>query len=215
MSKYRVKYQRREDAKFISHLDLMRTVSRAMKRAEAPLKYTEGFNPHIIMTVALPLSVGITSECEYLDITFTEDVDTAPFKEKLNAVMPSGIYVTDIRKADDMRGFKYIETALYEVTFKSDVAPDCDSFMAMEEAVMTKKSKSGEKQENILGDIHFIKSTQKDGEFVLEMRLNAGSKRNLKPELVMSAFEKFQNVKAENIEIHRKAIYFDDGGEVF
>ena len=63
MSKYRVKYQRREDARFISHLDLMRTMNRAMKRAGAPLKYTEGFNPHVVMTVALPLSVGITSEC--------------------------------------------------------------------------------------------------------------------------------------------------------
>lgn len=215
MSKYRVKYQRREDARFISHLDLMRTMNRAMKRAGAPLKYTEGFNPHIVMTVALPLSVGITSECEYLDITFTEDVDVALFIEKLNSVMPSGIYVTDIRRADDMRGFKYIETALYEVTFQSDVVPDCEKFMNMDEAVMIKKSKSGEKQENILGDIHFVRCEKNGDAFFMEMKLNAGSKRNLKPELVMSAFEKFQNVKAENIKIHRKSVYFDDGGEVF
>lgn len=215
MSKYRIKYERNTDAKFISHLDLMRTMNRALRRADAPLQYTQGFNPHSIMTVALPLSVGITSECEYLDITFSEDVDTAAFKDRLNSVMPSGIKVLEIRCADDMRAFKHIETARYEVTFKSDVAPDCQAFKNMGEVVMDKRTKSGEKQEDILPDIHEMFCIEDDGVFKMDMRLNAGSKRNLKPELVMASFEKFQNVKPKKMQIHRKAIYFDDGSEVF
>ncbi len=215
MSKYRIKYERSDDAKFISHLDLMRTMNRALRRAEAPLQYTQGFNPHSIMTVALPLSVGITSECEYLDITFTEDVDTIAFKDKLNATMPEGLRALEIRKADDMKAFKYIETAIYTVTFESDIAPDCKAFMAMGEAVMTKRTKSGEKEENIMPDIHKLTCTCADGMYTLTMRINVGSKRNLKPELVLAAFEKFQGVKAENVRIHRKAVYFNDGAEVF
>ena len=215
MSKYRIKYERNEDAKFISHLDLMRTMNRALRRAEAPLQYTQGFNPHSMMTVALPLSVGITSECEYLDITFTHDVDTEEFVKKLNNTMPSGIKVLEIRRADDMRSFKYIETALYSVTFKSDVAPDCDAFMNMSEAVMDKRTKSGEKQENIMPDIHKINCVSGGDFHTLDMHINVGSKRNLKPELVMCAFEKFQNVKVQKMQIHRKSVYFDDGTEVF
>ncbi|MBQ6998834.1 MAG: DUF2344 domain-containing protein [Clostridia bacterium] len=215
MSKYRIKYERSDDAKFISHLDLMRTMNRALRRAEAPLQYTQGFNPHSIMTVALPLSVGITSECEYLDITFTEDIDVSAFTAKLNATMPAGLRAIEIRKADEMRAFKYIETALYTVSFESDIAPDCDAFMNMGKVVMTKRTKSGEKDEDILPDIHSVTCVQNGETYKMDMRINVGSKRNLKPELVLAAFEKFQNVKADNIKIHRKAIYFDDGAEVF
>ena len=215
MSKYRIKYKRSDDAKFISHLDLMRTMNRALRRAEAPLQYTQGFNPHSIMTVALPLSVGITSECEYLDITFTEDIDVNAFADKLNATMPAGLHVIEIRKADDMRAFKYIETALYTVCFESAVAPDTVAFMDMGEAVMTKRTKSGEKEENIMPDIHSVSCTLNDKTYVMDMHINVGSMRNLKPELVLAAFEKFQNVKAGNVKIHRKSVYFDDGAEVF
>ena len=215
MSKYRIKYERNEDAKFISHLDLMRTMNRALRRAEAPLQYTQGFNPHSIMTVALPLSVGITSECEYLDVTFKEDVDTVAFTEKLNSTMPLGIKVIEIRKSDDMRAFKYIETAVYSATFKSDVAPDCEKFMNMGEAVMDKRTKSGEKAEDILPDIHKLQAEESDGIYTVNMQINVGSKRNLKPELVVKAFEKFQGVEAHNLQIHRKKVFFEDGTEVF
>lgn len=215
MSKYRIKYERTDDAKFISHLDLMRTMNRALRRAEAPLQYTQGFNPHSIMTVALPLSVGITSECEYLDITFTEDVDCVAFRDKLNATMPEGLRTLEIRQADDMRAFKYIDNAVYTVEFESDTAPDCKAFMSMGEAVMTKRTKSGEKEEDIMPDIHELDCTCENDIYTLTMRINVGSARNLKPELVLAAFEKFQNVKAENVKIHRKVVYFNDGAEVF
>lgn len=215
MSKYRIKYERNENAKFISHLDLMRTMNRALRRANAPLQYTQGFNPHSIMTVALPLSVGILSTSEYLDVTFKEDVYEIQFTQKLNDTMPDGIRIIEIRKADDMRAFKHIETALYSATFKSSIKPDCDGFMNMGEAVMLKRTKSGEKEENILPDIHHMTLTEDGGLYTLDMRINAGSKRNLKPELVMSAFQKFQGVEPEGMQIERKAIYFDDGTEVF
>ncbi len=215
MSKFRIKYERGDDARFISHLDLMRTMNRALRRAEAPLQYSQGFNPHSIMTVALPLSVGITSECEYLDITFTEDVDCVAFRDKLNEVMPNGIKITELRKAEDMRAFKFIDHAIYVADFESDAFPDCKAFMAMGEAVMLKRTKSGEKEEDIMPDIRKITCTHKGNTHTLTMRINVGSSRNLKPELVIAAFEKFQNVKAENVKIHRKAVYFNDGAEVF
>lgn len=215
MNKYRIKYERNEDAKFISHLDLMRTMNRALRRAKAPLQYTQGFNPHSMMTVALPLSVGITSNCEYLDVTFSEEVDTEKFADKLNSVMPSGLYVKKMLLADEMRAFKHIEMAEYVVRFKSDKAPDCQEFLNMESAVMNKRTKSGEKEENILPDIHSLSYEEKDGNHVVTMRINAGSKRNLKPELVMEAFRKFQQVDAKQMQIERTNIFFDDGSEVF
>ena len=86
--KLRMRFSKTGRAIWLSHLDLMRTMQRAFLRAEYPLKYSEGFNPHAQISILLPLSVGVSSECELMDFQLKEDVDLSQLPARLTSVMP-------------------------------------------------------------------------------------------------------------------------------
>ena len=89
--KLRLRFEKTGRAIYISHLDLMRTMQRVFLRADCPLKYSEGFNPHALISILLPLSVGVGSVCELMDFQLREEVDLAALPERLTAIMPEGI----------------------------------------------------------------------------------------------------------------------------
>ena len=80
-------------ARYISHLDLMRTFQRAFQRADLTIKHTEGFNPHPFISILLPLSLGFSSECEVLEFQLLGQVSCDEVPARLNAVLPEGITV--------------------------------------------------------------------------------------------------------------------------
>ena len=89
MVNLRVKFIRGEEIKFISHLDLMRVFERALRRSEIPVAYSKGFNPHPQMVFGLPLSVGVTSQCEYADFKIEDNIEPNEFIQRLNDNLPS------------------------------------------------------------------------------------------------------------------------------
>ena len=89
----RVFFEKKGRIKYISHLDIVRCISRAIKRSGLPVWYTLGFNPHIYLTFALPLSLGFESECESMDFRLTEHKDPQEIIESLNRVFPEGLRV--------------------------------------------------------------------------------------------------------------------------
>ena len=96
MDKYRMRFSKTGRAVYISHLDLMRTITRAFLRAECRLKYSEGFNPHPNISIALPLSVGCESVCEIMDFKMLEDMPCDEIKSRLSTQMPEGIEVLEV-----------------------------------------------------------------------------------------------------------------------
>ena len=95
----RVRFSKTGRAKFISHLDLNRTMTRAFRRAALPIWYTEGFNKHPYVTFAAPLSLGYEGVAEYMDIRLIEEMTMDEVKERLNAVMPEGLRIEDAAPA--------------------------------------------------------------------------------------------------------------------
>ena len=91
MRTIRVWFSKTGDSAYISHLDLMRTMQRGFLRAGYKLKYSEGFNPHAQISIALPLSVGTGSLCELMDFRLEDESDLSELPEKLTAVLPEGI----------------------------------------------------------------------------------------------------------------------------
>ena len=91
--RYAIKFTKESHIKFISHLDLMRTIQRIIRRAGLPIQYSKGFNPHMDLSIAQPLSVGIYSSGEYMDIVLTEEIEELDIVNKLNKSAPSGIKV--------------------------------------------------------------------------------------------------------------------------
>ena len=138
MFNYRIRFCKQGRAIYISHLDLMHTFQRAFSRAGYNLSYSEGYNPHPSLSIALPLSVGCSSRCEIMD--FNGDKPEIP---KLNEALPEGIIVTDIyepeRKASDIKYLKIKGEFFYE----DRIPPDLKAFYEQDEIKVVKKGKKG------------------------------------------------------------------------
>ena len=200
MNDYYLRYKRGESIKYVSHLDFVRVFGRAFRRAELPIAHSEGFNPHPLLTFALPLSVGYTSECELMEFVMEKELSEAEIKEKLQNAMPVGIEITGVYKGKTR--MKKLDNALYIVK-PENIPDDIKAFLSLECILIEKKTKSGIKETDIRGDIKNI--TIKDG--VIEMLLSAGSRANLKPEVVMNAMNKYiDGYNSGECEYHRKQI---------
>jgi radical SAM-linked protein len=95
MFRLRVRFSRGEELKFISHLDIIRLWLRAMRRAGIPLEYTEGFSPHARISLAVPLSVGVTADNELMDISITKVISPHWFVDTMNRQLPDGLKVLE------------------------------------------------------------------------------------------------------------------------
>ncbi len=113
MPKDRLLFAKEGRARFISHLDLMRTFQRAFVRADIPIKHTEGFNPHPFISIALPLSLGFSSRCEILEFGLLPGVDRAQVPARLNAALPEGLRVLECYAGE--RGIKDLLWLDYEL----------------------------------------------------------------------------------------------------
>ena len=118
MSKLRLLFIKEGPAAYISHLDLLRTVQRAFPRTELEIKHSNGYHPHPIISIVLPLPVGQSSRCELLDFEVTQDTDGRGIAEKLNEGMPEGLRVLECYEA--RRPVRELAALQAEVTFEYD-----------------------------------------------------------------------------------------------
>ena len=136
-------------AKYISHLDLMRTFQRAFLRADISIKHTEGFNPHPFISIALPLSLGFSSQCEILEFGLLEGTTQTEVPARLNAALPEGVRVLECYPGQrPMRELQWIDYKI-QVDFAGDTEGLCrawSEFLSRESWVVekpSKKAKSG------------------------------------------------------------------------
>lgn len=219
MDKLRLRFEKTGRAVYISHLDLMHTLQRAFSRAGLALKYSEGFNPHPQISIALPLSVGVSSVCEILDFKLRDEADPALLPERLSAVMPEGIRVTGCWEPVNKPALlKYLEI---EGLFEYDDRPipemkrALEEFYSREKIVITKKTKRGEGPSDIRPAIRSISFAEGEGAVALRALISAqeptlnpallsDALRQLAPELEPD-FAKFGRIEnyLENMEIFR------------
>lgn len=213
MSSYILKYSRDERVKYISHLDFVRLFHRAVRRADIPFVFSQGFNPHPIMTVAQPLSVGVTSDCEYMKVGFDGNFDEAELCKGLNGAMPPGYEIKAAKKINGkeidltkINRAEYIVEAEYEGSID-----DIKEFLANKELVVMKKTKSGEKESDIRPYIYDLKIIDRqEGTVMLDMTTAVGSIYNLKPETVLKAMEKYlPEFRPGFFAAHRKSMTID------
>ena len=186
MNKYFVRYGKDHRAQYISHLDFLRTIGRAMRRAELPLEYSQGFNPHPLITFAAPISVGIKSNCEMFCVRLTEDITADEFKKRLTSAMPDCLPVLEVTKEDI--DFKSINSADYEIETENAVSSvQIKAFMAEPQILIEKKTKKGIKETDIKADIFDI--SVKDN--IISATLKTSDSGSLKPMLLVSAMNKY------------------------
>ena len=181
----RICFEKRGNLKFISHLDLNRTMQRAIIRSKIPVWYTEGFNPHPFMTFLLPLSLGIESDCEYFDIKCDDNMTHDEIKSCLNNVLPIGLHITDvffpIMKA------KEITFAGYEIVLIDTDLQRINEFFSQDRMAVIKRTKSGEKEIDIKPYISNLEITENENKIKISLVLPAGNVENINPHLILNA----------------------------
>ena len=201
--------------RFISHLDMTRFMSRLIRRAGIPVWYTEGFNPHLYMTFALPLSLGFESDYEVVDIRILDDdYDIASLPEKLNSVCPP--YIQFFGAAEPVKKAGDVAAASFSILFDDggEALDGLNKFLSRGSILVLKKTKKGVEKEIEIGDKIVSFSTENiDGNTVLNVTLPAGSQENINPELYLNKFFD-ENAKYYCYKVNRTAI-LDTNGQLF
>ena len=218
MDKYRMLFSKTGRAVYISHLDLMRTITRAYMRAECKLKYSEGFNPHPNISIALPLSVGCESVCEIMDFKMREDMPCEEIKNRLETQFPEGIAVIDVyeaeRKVKEIKWLSISGVLEYDERDAAAMAGKLNEFYAAESIVITKKTKRGMGESDIrpaIRDISFAQS----GRDVSMRALISAQEPTLNPELITDALRQLAPDIAPDFAKFRRLEIFDENMQVF
>lgn len=173
----------------IGHLDLMRAMQRALRRSSLPVKFSQGFNPHLLLTFAAPLSVGMAGKREIMEVPLAADVAEEDFLQKLNAALPPELPCLSARIVDDKHpaSMASLYAAKYEILIDNNGAAICNAipaFLAQESIMALRKTKSGEKMVDIRPMIFDIE-VQGDNKLCCTLALSEAA--TCKPDLLMEA----------------------------
>ena len=214
----RMKFKKNGCMKFIGHLDIMRYFQKAIRRAEIDIAYSEGFSPHMIMSFAAPLGVGLTSQGEYVDLQVHTCESSTAAVEALNRVMVDGMEVVSFKLLSEnvKNAMASVAAADYFVKFREGYAPEhweekFNSFLTKDEMLIVKKTKRSEAEVDLKPMLYQCE-LRNGGIF---MQVACGSVNNLKPELVMEAFAKEYELQLSPfaLEVERLEVYADLGNE--
>ena len=212
--KVRVKFAKEGVMKFIGHLDIMRYFQKAVKRAGLDASFSEGFSPHMIMSFAAPLGVGITSTGEYFDLELSRTVPTAEIEKRLNSVMAEGFHVVSARQVEDGKAstaLSLVAAADYSIRFRPGKGPSVEwkeklaAFYAQPSITVLKKTKRSEKEVDIRPFIFELALTGDE----IKMKLASASGNYTKPELVLDTFLQWlgEETKPFAYQIRRLEVY--------
>lgn len=218
--KLRMRFTKTGRAIWLSHLDLMRTMQRAFLRAGYPLKYSEGFNPHAQISILLPLSVGVSSVCELMDFQLREDVDVSEIPARLTAVMPEGITVEDAypmeTKAKYLKWLHITGRLEYDDRDLTEMADRLAVFYAQPEIVITRKTKRGEGQMDIVPAIRELGiSTKNEQGYVMLEAVVSAQEPTLNPEHLITALRQAAPELAPDFAAFTRQQVYLENGEVF
>ena len=216
MFKARMRFAKEGRAKYISHLDLMHTMQRAMARCQMPLWFTEGFNQHAYVSVALPLSTGYSGEYEFLDFNLLSENVPINAVEALNAVFPEGLRAIEIYPlADGGMPLRDIAWSKYRITWSfaggvpADFAENVNKLFAQPTVEIVKRSKRGEKTVNMRELMNGFALTEQDGQVVAEVVTAAGN-NNMSPEYLTRAIAQYlPQYGISSAAYHRLCVYND------
>lgn len=205
------------NAVYLSHLDLQRTLQRGLRRADLPLSYSQGFNPHPLLCFATALSTGAGSCCEWFDVTLEKPVSPADFQAGLNASLPEGLSVSDAMEAPEGLGSlaSRLQAARYLVTVfpedkveKPALEVALTKLLSEKELTVQKRTKGGVKPQNIRPQI-FEARVQTFGEasFTLDVlgELTAGG--GLRTEALVNVLLDFLGSKG-TFQSRREEMFF-------
>lgn len=224
MPTLRVKFSKKSDLKYISHLDLMRLFQRAFRRGNIGVKYSQGFNPHPKFSFATALPLGVSSDAEYADIELVEEMDASHFINKMNDVLPEGINIYKARYVNNSKSIMSLirwSSYIFEVKIltnldKFSIKDEIEKFLSKNVIIIIKEKKKKNRniksEENIRNKIKDIDILSiEENKIILKSILMTGSKGNLKPDVFIRALKENTDIDMdlESLKIHRLELFLE------
>lgn len=214
MKNVRIWFIKDFECRYISHLDLNRTMLRALHKSKIPIWHTEGFNPHPFATFPLPLSLGFRGVNECMDVKLEDDA--YPFEDiiaKLNACLPRGVQVFKVTEAVMKAGkVAYADFTVklsHPATSTKAIREQLESLLSQNAIEIEKRSKRGMKTVDIKQGIKSYDIKEAFDYVQLDTVLSAGSSDNLNPNLIITALER-QTGMEYDVDITRNDLYNSD-----
>ena len=219
MSKLRLLFIKEGPAAYISHLDLLRTVQRAFPRTELDIKHSNGYHPHPVISIVLPLPVGQSSRCELLDFEVTQDTDGSGIAEKLNEGMPEGLRVLACYEAK--RPVRELAALQAEVTFEYDngvpenAAAKLKELFGREELIIQKRTKRKDMADVNIAPM-ILRTEWTEAESCLRcVALVQAQNPGLNPQLMEKAVERYAPELTPDFVRVRRMELLDAEGKIF
>ena len=218
MDKLRLRFKKTGRAIYISHLDLMHTFQRAFSRAGLQLKYSEGFNPHPQIAIALPLSVGASSVCEIMDFRLISDTELSLLPGRLNAALPEGIEVLEAYesevKASKIKWLRIDGVFEYDARPLDETEKKLKEFFSADSIEIEKKTKRGTGISDIKPGIREISFIKEEG-FIRVNALLSAMEPTINPELLNSALRQLAPDLAPDFAKFTRVEVYDEDMRVF
>lgn len=216
MKNIRIWFKKVDTAKYISHLDLSRCMARAIHKAKLPFWYTEGFNPHVFLTITMPISLGYSGLRESMDVKLVdEDMPYSEIIDKLNAGLPLDIRAYEITEVFMKPG--EVMFSSYDIRIDSDdpsaLEAEFRSLLSQESILVDKKSKKGMKEVDIKPDFADTVISTDDRGVMLQVMLPSSVYGGINPRLLFDAYRKaygkelFAEVTRTNCYNEKKQIF--------
>ncbi len=212
-------FEKTDQVRHVGHLDLMRTMQRALRRSGLPIRYSQGFNPHVLLSFASPLPVGVGGREELMEIGVEEDIDASVFALRLAPAMPDSMPLLQVRAVDDRHPklMAALVTAAYEAllpdtTASRTMADGIGSFLAQGEITALRKTKKGEAFCDIRPMLHELSQLPCENGIYLAFRVALTERETLKPSLLLSALAEHVNATPPETRIWRIRLYGEKNG---
>ena len=193
-------FEKTERVRHIGHLDIQRAVQRGLRRSGLPVAYSNGFNPHILVTFASALSTGACGRREIMDVTMVNEVKEDEFLKQMNIAMPPDIKLLEARKIDDRHPalMASLKAAEYELRFRDERQGNslCSAITAMmkQDVIMAvRKTKSGMKECNIKPMIYHLSGD----DICLHATLALTERETCKPGMLVDALKQAADIPKE------------------
>jgi radical SAM-linked protein len=226
-SKIRARVLKGDEVRFISHLDFLNTMNRALRRANIPIAYSQGYNPTPNISFATALAVGLTSDSEYIDFEMEEEMEVQDFKEGLNKALPKGIEVLEaeqlVAKSKSLASLVSQSSYFARLELTEEIKIDklreeVANFLSQQEIVIRRKRRR--KKDRVFDIKPMISKLEvigvQENLATISMLVQTGSSGNLRPEEVIDALADYSEFiqPAKLVNIHRSGLYIEREGEI-
>jgi len=208
-------FEKGERIRHIGHLDIQRSVQRGLRRSGLPVAYSQGFNPHILITFASALSTGACGKREIMDVTMAGDVEAEEFLVKMNRAMPPEMQLKEARAVDNKHPslMGMVAAADYDLLIRDEaqgekLAAALPEMMKKDQIMAMRKTKTKLAECDIKPLIYSLYAEKKDGKTHLRAMMTLTERESCKPQMLLEALKAQAGIEAEvRMLVTREGLY--------